>query len=90
MYGRIRYWIEACLEIHWSRTRYIHKPFTVINNLDLNTISPSLSLPYSLTDRKMIGLIPCQSKPIDIKLDIPKSKFIKYFNENSNPNKLTF
>ncbi len=63
-YGQIRYSISSTIDIPWAFDKHTQKSFSVISNLDLNTIGPQIRQPYALAGSKVFCCWCCASEPV--------------------------
>lgn len=76
--GHIRYWVQGVIDKQWSLKRYTHKMFTVLNMYDLNS-KPNLTVPIGVNERIDFCCGPCRTEPINITLEVKKSKPVFIF-----------
>jgi hypothetical protein len=77
-YGSITYTADAKLDIPWAFDKHVEVAFTVINNLNLNSL-PDLRSPKTATAKKEICCFCCKGGKINIELCLQKGIVSKYF-----------
>uniref|UniRef100_A0A182MA48 Arrestin C-terminal-like domain-containing protein n=1 Tax=Anopheles culicifacies TaxID=139723 RepID=A0A182MA48_9DIPT len=75
-YGYIRYTVRVLFERPWKFDQSYKIAFTVVNTLNLNTVSPPLNLPVVQEHTKHFYCGPCRSKPLTINVMIPMTGYV--------------
>lgn len=80
-YGRIRYTLNATIDIPWGIDKHVTKTFSVINHLDLNNF-PTLNQAFEIKDSKTVCCGPWKSQPINAEFSVKKSMHFIYYYYN--------
>lgn len=72
-YGRIRYSLNATIDIPWAIDKHVTKAFTVVNRLELDKFV-NLNKRVEVNDSKTLCCGPWKSKPISAAFSVNKSK----------------
>uniref|UniRef100_A0A182WMM8 Arrestin_C domain-containing protein n=1 Tax=Anopheles minimus TaxID=112268 RepID=A0A182WMM8_9DIPT len=75
-YGYIRYTVRVVFERPWKFDQSYKIAFTVVNTLNLNTVSPPLNLPVVQEHIKHFYCGPCRSEPLAISVMIPMTGYV--------------
>lgn len=75
-FGKIRYSLQGTIDIPWAFDKHTVKTITVISNLDLNQLSPTLRQPYGLSETKILCCGCCASDPITATFNVLKCGFV--------------
>lgn len=75
IYGKMRYSLNATIDIPWAIDKHSTKSFTVVSILDLNAIrEQNLRKSVEITDTKVLCCGPCKSNPIMAEFTAKKSR----------------
>uniref|UniRef100_A0A182SRT0 Arrestin_C domain-containing protein n=1 Tax=Anopheles maculatus TaxID=74869 RepID=A0A182SRT0_9DIPT len=75
-YGYIRYTARVIFERPWKFDLTYKIAFTVVNQLNLNTISPPLNVPVVQEHIKHFYCGPCRSEPLTINVMLPMTGYV--------------
>ncbi|XP_058840171.1 arrestin domain-containing protein 3-like [Topomyia yanbarensis] len=75
-FGYIRYTIRIVFERPWKYDLTYKIAFTVVNQLDLNKISPPLNVATVLENMKQFSCGPCRSAPMIMTVFIPMTGYV--------------
>ena len=78
-FGQIRYSITATINIPWAFDKHTQKTFSVISNVNLNTLNPVVKKSYGVSGTKVFCCWFCASEPVLAKFEILKGKILCQF-----------
>uniref|UniRef100_A0A182NNJ6 Arrestin_C domain-containing protein n=1 Tax=Anopheles dirus TaxID=7168 RepID=A0A182NNJ6_9DIPT len=75
-YGYIRYTARVIFERPWKFNLSYKIAFTVVNQLNLNTVAPPLNVPVAQEHIKRFFCGPCRSEPLAINVMLPMTGYV--------------